>query len=69
MRGAMRDDPTIEAFVQFNVGLAHIMHAADFRTSGPHEIPASLIPTVNRHLLRPVRVLIRRSDCLNASSL
>ncbi|HEM8494548.1 hypothetical protein DN523_09905 [Burkholderia multivorans] len=69
MTGAMRDDPTIEAFVQFNVGLAHIMHAADFRTGGPYEVPASLIPTINRHLLRAVRVLIRRSDCLNASSL
>lgn len=62
MQAAMRDDPTIEAFVQFNVGLVHIMHAADFRTGGPYEIPASLIPTINRHLLRAVRVLIQRGD-------
>lgn len=62
MKAAMQDDPTIEAFVQFNVGLRHIMHAADFRTAGPYEIPASLIATINRHLLRAVRVLIQRSD-------
>lgn len=69
MKAAMRNDQTIEAFVQFNVGLVHIMHAADFRTAGPYEIPATLIPTINHHLLRAVRVLIRRSDCLEASSL
>ncbi|MDN7933307.1 hypothetical protein QZM52_18640 [Burkholderia metallica] len=68
MKAAMRDDPTIEAFVQFNGGQAHILHAADFRTAGPYEIPATLIPTINRHLLRAVRVLIRRSDCLEPSS-
>ncbi|WP_254613713.1 hypothetical protein [Burkholderia lata] len=68
MKAAMRNDQSIEAFVQFNVGLAHIMHAADFRTAGPHEIPATLIPTINRHLLRAVRVLIRRSDYLESSS-
>ncbi|WP_310641698.1 hypothetical protein [Burkholderia cenocepacia] len=62
MKAAMRDDPNIEAFVQFNVGLVHIMHAADFRTAGPHEIPASLIPTINRHLVRAVRVLAQRGD-------
>ncbi|KVH63932.1 hypothetical protein WS89_05385 [Burkholderia sp. MSMB1072] len=69
MKAAMRNDQTIEAFVQFNVGLVHIMHAADFRTAGPHQIPATLIPTINHHLLRAVRVLIRRSDCLDATSL
>ncbi|VWB14586.1 hypothetical protein BLA6993_00525 [Burkholderia lata] len=68
MKAAMQSDQTIEAFVQFNVGLVHIMHAADFRTAGPHEIPASLIPTINRHLLRPVRVLVRRSDGLESPS-
>lgn len=68
MKAAMRNDRTIEAFVQFNVGLVHIMHAADLRAAGPHEIPASLIPTINRHLLRAVRVLIRRSDCSKRSS-
>ncbi|MCA8151637.1 hypothetical protein [Burkholderia contaminans] len=62
MKAAMRDDPTIEAFVQFNGGRAHILHAANFCTAGPHEIPATLIPTINLHLLRTVRVLIRRSD-------
>ncbi|MBR8267523.1 hypothetical protein KDW88_12105 [Burkholderia cenocepacia] len=59
---AIRDDPDIEAFVQFNVGLVHIMHVADFRTAGPHEIPASLIPTINRHLVRAARVLVQRDD-------
>ncbi|WP_244106467.1 hypothetical protein [Burkholderia anthina] len=63
MKAAMQEDSTIEAFVQFNAGLSHIMHAADFRTGGPYEIPASLIPTINRHLLRAVRVLIQRDDC------
>ncbi|WP_234744979.1 MULTISPECIES: hypothetical protein [Burkholderia] len=63
MKAAMQEDPTIEAFVQFNVGLSHIMHAADFGASGPYEIPASVIPTINRHLLRAVRVLIQRDDC------
>jgi hypothetical protein len=38
------------------------MHAADFRTGGPYEIPASLIPTINRHLVRAVRALIQRDD-------
>ncbi|WP_241022529.1 hypothetical protein [Burkholderia sp. Se-20373] len=64
MKAAIRDDPTIEAFVQFNDGQAHILHAADFRTAGPYEIPATLIPTINQHLLRAIRVLIRRSDCV-----
>jgi hypothetical protein len=68
MKAAMQNDPTIEAFVQFNVGLVHIMHAADFRTAGPYEIPATLIPTINQHLLRAVRVVIRRSDCVEPSS-
>ncbi|MFM0158732.1 hypothetical protein [Paraburkholderia sediminicola] len=62
MKRAMEEDPCIEAFVQFNVGLRHIMHAADFRTAGPHEIPTSLIPTINRHLVRTVRVLIQRAE-------
>ncbi|MCL4636085.1 hypothetical protein [Burkholderia sp.] len=62
MKAAIRDDPDIEAFVQFNVGLVHIMHVADFRTAGPHEIPASLIPTINRHLVRAVRVLVQRDE-------
>ena len=60
MEQAMEADPHIEAFVQFNVGLGHIMHAANFRTAGPYEIPTSLIPTINKHLVRIVRVLIRR---------
>ncbi|VWC00900.1 hypothetical protein BLA23254_04802 [Burkholderia lata] len=68
MKAAMRNDQTIEAFVQFNVGLVHIMHAADFRTAGPYEIPATLIPTINQHLLRAVRGLIRRSDCVEPSA-
>ncbi|RQU98815.1 hypothetical protein DF047_36360 [Burkholderia cenocepacia] len=68
MKAAMSSDQTIDAFVQFNVGLVHIMHAADFRTAGPYEIPATLIPTINHHLLRTVRVLIRRSDWLEAVS-
>ncbi|MDN7488895.1 hypothetical protein QZM35_14400 [Burkholderia sp. AU45274] len=68
MKAAIRDDPTIEAFVQFNGGQAHILRAADFRTAGPHEIPATLIPTINQHLLRAIRVLIRRSDCVESSS-
>jgi hypothetical protein len=61
MKQAIESDPQIEAFVQFNVGLRHIMHTADFRTAGPHEIPASLIPTINQHLIRTVRVLIQRA--------
>ncbi|AOI96373.1 hypothetical protein WS66_03925 [Burkholderia sp. LA-2-3-30-S1-D2] len=68
MKAAIRDDPTIEAFVQFNGGQAQILHAADFRTAGPYEIPATLIPSINRRLWRPVRVLIRRSDFLEADS-
>jgi hypothetical protein len=32
---AIRDDPDIEAFVQFNVGLVHIMHVADFLVPEP----------------------------------
>ncbi|MFM0047875.1 hypothetical protein PQR05_35365 [Paraburkholderia sediminicola] len=59
MKQAMQADPCIEAFVQFNVGLRHVMHAADFRTAGPYDIPTSLIPTINRHLVRSVRVLIQ----------
>ncbi len=60
MKRAIEEDPRIEAFVQFNVGLRHIMHAADFQTAGPYEIPTSLIPTINRNLVRTVRVLIQR---------
>ena len=60
MERAMEEDPHIEAFVQFNVGLRHLMHAADFRTAGPYEIPTSLIPTINQNLSRAVRVLIQR---------
>lgn len=60
MEREMEEDPRIEAFVQFNVGLRHIMHAADFQTAGSYEIPTSLIPTINQNLVRTVRVLIQR---------
>jgi hypothetical protein len=61
---AMRNDPGVEAIIQFHLGLRHLTHAADFRKSGPYEIPASLIPTINLNLSRPVRILVRRDACI-----
>jgi hypothetical protein len=62
MKQAMQADSRIEAFVQFNIGLRHIMHAADFRTAGPYDIPTSLIPTINSDLVRTVRILVQRTE-------
>ncbi|MCP2091956.1 UNVERIFIED_ORG: hypothetical protein J2Y81_008062 [Paraburkholderia sediminicola] len=62
MEKAIQADPRIEAFVQFNIGLRYIMHAADFRIAGPYDIPTSLIPTINRNLVRTVRILIQRAE-------
>jgi hypothetical protein len=62
MKQDLQADLGIEAFVQFNIGLRHIMHAADFRTGGPYEIPSSLIPTINRHLGGTVRIFFHRGE-------
>lgn len=61
MQIALRDNPHIEAFVQFNIAGRYLMHVADLRTAGPFALPASLIPDINRKLTRPVRIVTRRN--------
>lgn len=60
MQLALRNDPDIEAFVQFNIAGRHLMHLTDLKKGGPFDIPTSMIPEINRKLTRPIRIVARR---------
>lgn len=60
MELALRENPDIEAFVQFNIGGRHLMNVIDLRQGGPYEIPASIVPEINRKLTRPVHIVAQR---------
>ncbi|AOI88363.1 hypothetical protein NUV26_24255 [Burkholderia pseudomultivorans] len=62
MQFALRDNPHIDAFVQFNIDGRHLIPHADMRVGGTYALPASAIPELNRHLRRPVRIVAQRSS-------
>ncbi|MFM0289071.1 hypothetical protein [Paraburkholderia megapolitana] len=62
MQLALRDNPDIEAFVQFNIGGRHLMHLSNPKKGGPFDIPTSMIPEINRKLTRPIRIVAQRQE-------
>ncbi|MFS8979134.1 hypothetical protein PO002_32380 [Cupriavidus necator] len=60
MELALRENPDVEAFVQFNLGGCHLMGVCDLRTTGPFLIPAIMVSDINRNLTRQVCVVARR---------
>jgi len=60
MELAFGEDPSIEAFVQFNLAGRHLMDLCDLRARGPYQIPAAMVSSINRYLTRQVCVVARR---------
>lgn len=61
MERALRENSDVEAFVQFNVAGRYLMGICDLRTAGPFEIPAAMIPDINRKMTRPLHIVACRS--------
>jgi hypothetical protein len=60
MQIGLREDPSAEAFIQFNLLGRYLMGVCDLTTTGPFQIPATMVPDINSKLTRQVQIVARR---------